>query len=261
MEAKDVLILVKTYPEYSAKYTETVCTAGILAENKQLIRLYPIRYRYLEGRNQFSKYQWINVKLSKAASDSRPESYNIYEKSIKIGEKIEPGTDWSEREKWVLNEKNVYSSIEELHEAQNSSGVSLGLVRLKELTRIHIESKSESDIEQALKKKENIMRQLDMFEDKKDLEILPVRFLMHFRCEGHECNGHVMSILDWEFAQLYRNVRNGKDWKIKIEKKIKDICGSDKDTYLILGNMAKRQHIFCILGFFYPPKNRQIYLF
>jgi flagellar biosynthesis/type III secretory pathway chaperone len=215
----------------------------------------------LVGINQFSKYQWINVKLSKAASDSRPESYNIYENSIKIGEIIEPGKDWNEREKWVLNEKNVYSSIEELHEAQNSSGVSLGLVRLKELTRIHIESKSESDIEQALKKKETIMRQLDMFEDKKDLEILPVRFLMHFRCEGHECNGHVMSILDWEFAQLYRNVRNGKDWKIKIEKKIKDICGSDRDTYLILGNMAKRQHIFCILGFFYPPKNRQIYLF
>jgi hypothetical protein len=219
LEAKDVLILVKTYPEYSAKYTETVCTAGILAENKQLIRLYPIRYRYLEGINQFSKYQWINVKLSKSASDSRPESYKIYEKSIKIGETIEPGKDWSERKKWVLNEKNVYNSIEELHEAQKSSGVSLGLVRLKELTRIHIESKPESDIEQALKKKETIMRQLDMFEDKKDLEILPVRFLIHFRCEGHECKGHVMSIIDWEFAQLYRNVRNGKDWKIKIEKK------------------------------------------
>ena len=261
MEAKDVLILVKTYPEYSAKYTETVCTAGILAENKQLIRLYPIRYRYLEGSNQFSKYQWINVKLSKSASDSRPESYKIYEKSIKIGETIEPGKDWNERKKWVLNEKNVYNSIEELHEAQKSSGVSLGLVRLKKLTRIHIESKPESDIEQALKKKETIMRQLDMFEDKKDLEILPVRFLIHFRCEGHECKGHVMSIFDWEFAQLYRNVRNGKDWKTKIEKKIKDICGLDRDTYLILGNMAKRRHIFFILGFFYPLKNRQIYLF
>ncbi len=261
MEAKDVLILVKTYPEYSAKYTETVCTAGILAENKQLIRLYPIRYRYLEGKDQFTKYQWINVKLSKAASDSRPESYNIYEKSIKIGERIEPKKDWSEREKWILNEKNIYNSIEELHEAQKSSGVSLGLVRLKELTRIHIESKPKSDMEQALKKKETIMKQLDMFEDKKNLEILPVRFLIHFRCEGHECNGHVMSILDWEFAQLYRNVKNSRDWKIKIEKKIRDICGSDKDTYLILGNMAKRQHIFCILGFFYPPKSRQTYLF
>jgi hypothetical protein len=261
LKVEDVLILVKTYPEYSAKYTETVCTAGILAENKQLIRLYPIRYRYLDGSNQFSKYQWINVELSKAASDSRPESYNIYEKSIKIGKVIEPGKDWSERKKWVLNEKNIYNSIEELHEAQKISGVSLGLVKLKELTRIHIELKPESDIEQALKKKETIMKQLDMFEDKKDLEILPVRFLIHFRCEGHECKGHVMSILDWEFSQLYRNIKNSRDWKLKIENKIRYICGSDRDTYLILGNMAKRQHIFCILGFFYPPKNRQIYLF
>ena len=99
-----------------------------------------------------------------------------------------------------------------------------------------------TEIAQALKKKETIMRQLDMFEDKKDLEILPVRFLIHFRCESHKCNGHVMSILDWEFAQLYRNVRNDKDWTIKFEKKIKEICGSDRDTYLILGNMAKRPH-------------------
>ena len=193
MEAKDILILVKTYPEYSAKYTETVCTAGILAENKQLIRLFPVRYRYLEGKNRFSKYQWINVKVSKAKSDSRPESYTIHENSIKLGEVINPGKDWIEREKWALNEINVYNSIEELYEAQASSGVSLGLVKMKELTRIEIESKPESDIEQALKKKETIMKQLGMFEDKKDLEILPIRFLIHFGCEGHECKGHVMS--------------------------------------------------------------------
>lgn len=261
MEAKDVLILVKTYPEYSTKYTETVCTAGILAENKRLIRLYPVRYRYLEGKNQFSKYQWINVKLTKAASDSRPESYNIYENSINIGDVIESKKDWYERKEWVLNENNLYNSVEELYETQKFSGVSLGLVKLKKLTRFQIESKPKTDIEQALRKKKTIMNQLDMFEDKKDLEILSYRFVLHFRCESSECNGHVMSILDWEFAQLYRKVKNSKDWKTKIEKKIKNICGPKKDTYLILGNMAKRQHIFCILGFFYPPKNRQLRLF
>lgn len=202
MEAKDVLILVKTYPEYSTKYTETVCTTGILAENKRLIRLYPVRYRYLEGKNQFSKYQWINVKLTKAASDSRPESYNIYENSISIGDVIESKKDWYERKEWILNENNLYNSVEELYETQKFSGVSLGLVKLKELTRFQIESKPKTDIEQALRKKKTIMNQLDMFEDKKDLEILSYRFVLHFRCESSECNGHVMSILDWEFAQL-----------------------------------------------------------
>jgi len=70
-----------------------------------------------------------------------------------------------------------------------------------------------------------------------------------------------MSILDWEFAQLYRNVKNNSDWENKIEMKVNEICSPQKDTYLILGNMAKRQHIFCILGFFYPPKKTQLDLF
>jgi len=261
LKTSAVLILVKTYPEYSAKYTETVCTAGILAENKQLIRLYPIRYRYLEGKYQFSKYQWLNVKLSKAASDSRPESYNIYEDSIKIGDTIETKKYWDERKEWVLDEKNVYSSVEELYETQKNSGISLGLVKLKELTKFSIESKPESDIEQTLKKKNSIMNQLDMFEAKKDLEILPVKFILHFRCEGLECKGHVMSILDWEFAQLYKNVKNNRGWENKIEMKVNEICSPKKETYLILGNVAKRQHIFCILGFFYPPKKTQLDLF
>ena len=54
MSLRDILILVKTYPEISRKYTETVCTAGILADSKEMVRLYPIRFRYLEGRHQFS---------------------------------------------------------------------------------------------------------------------------------------------------------------------------------------------------------------
>jgi len=105
------------------------------------------------------------------------------------------------------------------------------------------------------------MNQLDMFKEKKELEILPFRFILHFQCEGFGCNGHNMSILDWEFGQLYRNIKNTEDWKDKIENKVYEICNQRKDTYLIVGNMARRQHIFCILGFFYPPKNRQIRMF
>ena len=79
MVTKDILILVKTYPEISKKYTETVCTGGILAETRELIRLYPVRYRYLEGETQFSKYQWISAKIAKSTTDVRPESFNIIE--------------------------------------------------------------------------------------------------------------------------------------------------------------------------------------
>ena len=69
MGQKDILIVVKTYPEISSKYTETVCTAGILADTKTLVRLYPIRFRYLEGKQRFRKYQWIRANINKASAD------------------------------------------------------------------------------------------------------------------------------------------------------------------------------------------------
>jgi len=39
-----VLILVKSYPEISKTYAETVCTAGITEDGKW-IRIYPLPYR------------------------------------------------------------------------------------------------------------------------------------------------------------------------------------------------------------------------
>lgn len=76
MKKSKILIVVKTYPEISSKYTETVCTAGISADTKKLMRLYPIRFRYLEGSQQFKKYQWIRANIRKTSADPRPESYN-----------------------------------------------------------------------------------------------------------------------------------------------------------------------------------------
>lgn len=43
MAKTDILIIVKTYPEISNKHTETVCTAGVVADTKRFVRLYPIR--------------------------------------------------------------------------------------------------------------------------------------------------------------------------------------------------------------------------
>jgi hypothetical protein len=41
---KRVLITVKTYPNPSKSYQETVCTAGI-DEDKNWIRIYPVNFR------------------------------------------------------------------------------------------------------------------------------------------------------------------------------------------------------------------------
>jgi hypothetical protein len=264
MKKSDILIVVKTYPEISSRYTETVCTAGILAETKKFVRLYPIRFRYLEGEHRFKKYQWIRAEITKATNDPRPESYNINPESIESGDIIPVGKAWEERCAWMLNENTLFQSVEALKDAREKNGTSLGIIQPKSVNKVLIQMRDPKDLEQAIAKKDSIVKQLDFFEEKKDLYILPIKISVEFTCNDSKCSGHQMSILDWEFGQLYRKVSRSADWQEKIKSKILDtICGENKDTYIMLGNMVSRPNIFCVLGFFWPPKveGRQIPLF
>lgn len=259
---KDILITVKAYPEYSTKYIETVCTCGIVRDTGQMIRLYPIQFRYLEGKNKFSKYQWIKAKIRKSKKDARPESYNIKDDSIILGSII--GTNkvgWIERAKWLLNEKNIYNSIEDLLDARKDNDISLGIVKPASITGFKVNKKSVTEMKGAEIRKRSIMNQRSMLIQKQDLELLPFTFILEFKCENKACKGHKCSILDWEIAELYRKSKNKDNWKEILKNKIlNEICGKERETYLLLGNMAQHQHIFCILGFFWPPKQRQLML-
>ena len=260
-DKQTILILAKTYPEISKKYTETVCTAGLHKATKKLVRLYPIRYRYLTGESQFKKYQWIKAKIVKANSDPRPESFNLVENTIEIGNIVGTGDDWIEREKWIINQNTLFDSVEDLLISQKKSRTSLGIVKPKEILDFKIEPKSLEEINEAEIKKKSVLSQMGLFEQPKDIELLPFRLVLKFKCNNQNCSGHNMSILDWEFGQLYRKVKGSVDWEQKITDKVMSVCSSKREPYLILGNIARWQHIFCILGIFYPPKIRQLSLF
>jgi hypothetical protein len=64
MERRKILIATKTYPSISQKYRETVCTAGVLLDEReqplQWIRIYPIRFRQAEI--DLMKAPWKNEK-------------------------------------------------------------------------------------------------------------------------------------------------------------------------------------------------------
>jgi flagellar biosynthesis/type III secretory pathway chaperone len=262
-QKKEILIIVKTYPEYSSKYTETVCTGGVLAASKNLIRIYPIRYRYLDGKYQFSKYQWINAEIKKAKSDNRAESYNIKDSSIELGAIIPSSRDgWQEREKWVLSPNNIFESLEALNRARENTNVSLGIIKPKEIVNLRFIKKSNDEIQEATQKKNSIMSQLHMLEEKKDLDLFPIRFVLHFFCDDHHCNGHNISILDWEIGQLYRRLKDNANMEEKIREKVmNEIFAENRETHLFLGNMSSRRNVFCILGFFWPPRQKQLKLF
>ena len=157
MGKTNILIVVKTYPEISRKYTETVCTAGVLADSKTFVRLYPIRFRYLEGTMQFKKYQWIRANITKATSDPRPESYNIAPDSIELGDVIPAGKTWEEHCSWLLNEKTVFPSVEALRVAQENDGTSLGIVKPKIVNRVIIRQRDSKEVGEAIAKKDSVV--------------------------------------------------------------------------------------------------------
>jgi hypothetical protein len=164
----------------------------------------------------------------------------------------------------MIKDHTVFSSVEALRDAQKIDGTSLGIVKPKKVERVIIQPRDNKEVDQAIAKKDSIVKQLDLFETKKDLYILPVRIMIEFSCNDPKCGGHKMSILDWEFGQLYRKVVKTKDWRAKIEAKImEEIFGETRETYMILGNMAAHPQTFCVLGFFWPPKtgSRQMGLF
>lgn len=52
---KEILIVAKTYPTKSKKYTELVCTAGV-DEDGNWYRIYPIPTKTLKEYEGFKKY-------------------------------------------------------------------------------------------------------------------------------------------------------------------------------------------------------------
>jgi hypothetical protein len=90
---KRVLITVRTYPVPATKGVEVSCTAGVTDDGKW-IRLFPLPYRLLEDEKKFKKYQWIDLNVTKAKSDSRPESFNPQIDQIQVGNALSTERDW-----------------------------------------------------------------------------------------------------------------------------------------------------------------------
>ncbi len=251
-----VLITVKTYPIPSDTYDELVCTAGA-TENGDFVRLYPINFRDLPYIQKYKKYQWIEVKAAKYGSrDRRKESYRPVDGShIKLGESLNTKYNWSERKKYVL--KKQAKSIEDLRERQNVDQTSLGIFKPKAINDLVISS----DEPQWKPKYLAALKQRRLWETRQasgtPLRKVPFKFHYHFDCDDPRCNGHKMSIHDWEVGALFwRCVDSGDSHqsaatKVK-DKFLSDICGPDKETYFYVGTVHGHPRSWIVLGAFYP---------
>jgi hypothetical protein len=95
---KRILVVVKTYPNPSPRYVETVRSAGVDLETGEWVRLYPITFRALADR-QFEKFQIIRCRVARRPTDNRPESWRVDQDTIELEGKPVPAgpTGWVRR--------------------------------------------------------------------------------------------------------------------------------------------------------------------
>lgn len=264
----EVVILVKTMPQLSKKYRDTVCVAGLALEPLRWVRLYPVPFRYLDQSKQFKKYSIIRVKVYGSENDRRFESLKIDRSTISTIKELSTDNGWRARAHYVeqIEEISLCTLRRNLNEDIN--GPSLALLRPRD-GRIELTlRKSDPETEEQRNKRELILQdqaeELEIFETK-DRERLvklaePPRLSgkIHFYCHGEEsCTGHTLGFIDWEFAAAQHHRADWTEEELRdflIEKFETTPSKPEKDLRLFLGNLAnprKRQN-YQVLGLYYP---------
>jgi hypothetical protein len=222
---KRVLIVVRTYPTPAKSTIEASCTAAI-SEDGQWIRMFPVPARLMEHDKRFKKWQWIEVSLFKAPSDSRPESYKLNPDSIVVGESVGTEDGWRARKSLIgpLKRKSLCRIQKERDERNYPT---LGIFRPYEITRLLIEPAAAGWTETQL----STLSQDTLFEKApaQTLEKIPFDFRYEFRCGDVDCRGHTMLCTDWEMGQA-------------------------NDTHFFVGTVHQYPNSWIIVGLFYPPK-------
>lgn len=247
------LIVVKTYPNPSQRYGETVCCAGIDMSTREWVRIYPVNFRRLAAA-RFHKYQVIECQWRPPNDDQRPESRRVDQDSIQVHERLSTKDGWRERLRWL---PPLHPSLEAVDDDHREHGISLAVVRPKRIDRLIIEKATPYTEKQLA-----VIRQqrLNLGEDDspqlRELERLPYTFSYRFWCDDARCHGHTKQILDWEIGESYRKWRReygANGWERAIRGMYEDRL-LRQDLQLVVGTMKKRPHTFTIVGLVYPPR-------
>jgi len=239
-----VRILVKAYPQPSSKYEETVCCAGIDEDSRELLRLFPIRYRRLSPENRFERFDQVEMSMERYTRDPRPESYHVDEDSIRVTAK---GDKLSPRSKVQLWAPFVADSLSALKDENRSSNRSLGIVRPESGTvKFKVKPMDESD-DNDRELANEVFEQASLLEDPLKPLLRPeYNFVYHFESAGKQ---HVCTIHDWEVQQTFINYqRNYGDSAIERMTEMYQDVMPTHNLHLIMGTMQKRPWQFIIIG-------------
>lgn len=266
-----VLMVVKTYPTPSADHGETVCTAGIRLRDGAWVRIYPFPFRLADLEAKFKKWQVIEVPLTKATKDPRPESYKLHDvAAIKLGEEIGPeNATWATRLTHI--EPTIMPSVEAVlngipPKGDQTWGPTIRPVEIQtagaKFSAKYV-GETWTPEEQAKLVKAEQLALGSLFDTAprayRPLEKIPYDFYLTFQ----DLTGasYTYRILDWEIAELFRRMRaqHGTPEAAleKVRYKIEDqILAAGNRVILILGNVhfQYKQRQLVIDGFIYPKR-------
>jgi hypothetical protein len=238
-------MLVKALPQPSKQHGETVCCAGITAEGKWK-RLYPIRFRHLQGEQSFSRWDWVDFKYRPPTRDTRNESCHVYEDSINVGMTL------PEKERANLLNRIIVGSAKHAVDL----GMSLALIRPRN-TRFIIKPKNKSDLEKMRQAYKHAASQDGFFDQKlADLEPSPYDFRFSFE-DGS--GSHNYQNGDWEAHAMFFRERQRSNEKQALEW-MSTVFNEEypkRGMAFALGNMAKRKHTWQLLGVIRLDDNKQ----
>jgi hypothetical protein len=265
-----VLITAKTYPTLSRKYGETVCTAGI-RENGEWVRVYPVPFRRLDEKEQYRKYDWLEVDLIQNKSDPRPETFrptdlNQFHPVAHLGTEGQ----WRERRALILGKCPVYRKLEPLLTGAKKNTLSLATFKPAKVFDFFWEEDEREWDQNKVAIMRNEAKQGTLFPEedswRQTLQLIPkLPYSFSFRFADEDGRESTLQIIDWECGQLYWNClkANRNDEKVALEKVKAKYMNFVKqyDLHFFLGT-TRQFHGFSpnpwlIIGAFYPPFNNQ----
>jgi hypothetical protein len=250
-ETKRALIVVRTYPVPAKNGVEVSCTAAITDDGKWL-RLFPVPWRYLPEDQRFRKYEWVELTVTKATKDPRPESYKLKQDGIRIISYLEPGKEWQARKEIILPLK-AHCLCCLVKERDEKGSPTLGVFRPKRIERLIIAEDSATWTPSQLA----ILRQEHLFAEKlkNELEKVPFRFQYKFWCDEATCTGHTMICTDWEMGESWRkwSAEYGVQWETKFRERYEREMIEKYDTHFYVGTVHQHPQTWIIVGLFYPP--------
>jgi hypothetical protein len=218
--------------------------------DRQWRRLFPIRFRHLEGAAQFKRWDMVEYRPELPRDDTRAESRRVDEPTLRRVSEMPKG------ERAGFFDPLFRSSISEAA----TKGESLTLIRPKSL-RFKSKRKSDAELAEEAERRARTLQQGSLF-DKELARIEPCPFDLSIAFEDGD-GRHEMACGDWETAAAFFNLRR-KYGEIGALDHLRTTYEQDyfkRGVALALGTVKKRPQQWLMLGIIRLDETEQQALF